>query len=132
MAASFGITNPTVCPGRTRSGFCSIFAIVKKKSESVWNSIVISTNTTFIFTTANGTNYPFRNLKSHRKEDQMEITIYFEDGTRKTILHVADITWTRRSVYIDVLQTWNECPERDEPFIFKREKISQILINNIH
>lgn len=62
----------------------------------------------------------------------MEITIYFEDGTRQTIHHVDDITWSRQNVYIDVLQTWNECPERDEPFIFKREKISQILINNIH
>ena len=62
----------------------------------------------------------------------MEVTIYFEDGTRRTIHHVDDITWSRQNVYIDVLQTENECTARDEPFIFKREKISQILINIIH
>lgn len=61
----------------------------------------------------------------------MEATIYFEDGTRQTIHHVDDISWSRQYVYIDVLQTWNECQKRDEPFIFKREMISQILINNI-
>jgi len=61
----------------------------------------------------------------------MEITIYFEDGTRQTIHHVDDITWSRQNVYIDVEQTWNESSAPDEPFIFKREKISQILINNI-
>lgn len=61
----------------------------------------------------------------------MNATIYFEDGTRITIHHVNDITWSRQNIYIDVLQTWNECPAHDEPLIFKREKISQILINNI-
>lgn len=62
----------------------------------------------------------------------MDVTIYFEDGTRQTIHHVDDITWSRQNVYIDVLQIENECIARDEPFIFKREKISQILINIIH
>lgn len=62
----------------------------------------------------------------------MDATIYFEDGTRRSIHNVDCITWTRRNVYIDVLQSWNECQKRDEPFIFKCEKISQILINNIH
>ena len=60
----------------------------------------------------------------------MEVTIYFEDGTRQTIHHVDDVTWSRQNVYIDVLQTWNESSAPDEPFIYKREMISQILINN--
>lgn len=62
----------------------------------------------------------------------MEVTIYFETGKKYTIRHVDDITWTRQNVYIDVDQAWNESNVPDEPFIFKREMISQILINNIH
>lgn len=62
----------------------------------------------------------------------MEVTIYFETGEKHTIRHVDDITWSRQNVYIDVEQTWNESNVPDEPFIFKREMISQILINNIH
>lgn len=52
----------------------------------------------------------------------MNATIYFEDGTRQTIHHVDSITWTRQNVYIDVLETWNECPERDETFILSAKR----------
>lgn len=58
----------------------------------------------------------------------MEVTIYFEDGTRKTIHHVDDISWSRQNVYIDV---WNKPTDRYETFTITREMISQILINNI-
>lgn len=61
----------------------------------------------------------------------MDVTIYFENKLQTTIHHVDDITWSRQNVYINIEQTWNESNVPDEPFIFKREMISQILINNI-
>jgi len=46
----------------------------------------------------------------------MDVTVYFEDGSEEEIKHVADVTW-------------NETEAKDDPFVFWREKVSQILIN---
>ena len=59
----------------------------------------------------------------------MDVTVYFDDGSEERIKHVTDITWSESRVYIDVKQTWNETEAKDEPFIFWKEKVSQILIN---
>ena len=39
----------------------------------------------------------------------MEATIFYKNGKVRRISHVQDITWSKRIVYLDILQSWNEC-----------------------
>ena len=58
----------------------------------------------------------------------MEVIVY--KGNDKTeIKGVENITWSQRNIYIDVMQLWNGTTVRDEPFIFPRDEVTQILIN---
>lgn len=59
----------------------------------------------------------------------MEVTVYFNDGESQDIKHVENVSWSEKRVYIDTKQTWNETSAPDDPWIFNKESVSQILIN---
>lgn len=39
----------------------------------------------------------------------MEATIFLKDGKVKCFKGVGSITWSKKVLYLDIMQTWNEC-----------------------
>lgn len=55
-----------------------------------------------------------------------EVIIYFENGNQSTYYHVDNITWTARTVYLDI---YNSMGNNTDVVCIERQQISQILVN---
>lgn len=55
-----------------------------------------------------------------------EVIIYFENGNQSTYYHVDNITWTGKTVYLDI---YNAMGNNTDVVCIEREQISQILVN---
>lgn len=55
-----------------------------------------------------------------------EVIIYFENGNQSTYYHVDNITWTGKTVYLDI---YNAVINHTDTICIEREQISQILVN---
>ncbi len=55
-----------------------------------------------------------------------EVIIYFDNGERSAYYHVENITWTKKTIYLDIC---NEMGNNTDVVCIAREHVSQILVN---
>lgn len=55
-----------------------------------------------------------------------EVIIYFENGNQSTYYHVDNVTWTSKTIYLDI---YNSMGNNTDVVCIEKEQVSQILVN---
>jgi len=55
-----------------------------------------------------------------------EVIIYFENGNQSTYYHVDNVTWTAKTIYLDI---YNDVLNNTDVVCIEKEQVSQILVN---
>lgn len=55
-----------------------------------------------------------------------EVIIYFENGNQSTYYHVDNVTWTAKTIYLDI---YNAVLNTTDTICIEKDQVSQILVN---